>query len=370
MPMETDQQSDLRERAREVRWAYAQALAQGLRQREAAHQAGVSEGEAVAMHTPSAWPDRHRNEPGMHAIPLIPHWLELLQALQTCGPLMALTRNDSVVHEKTGVYRDVSGDGPVGLALGADIDLRLFWRHWCAGFAVCDAPDRPPRSLQFYDSSGYAVHKIFTRPATDETAWMSVVEQFFDADAPPPMFVPRASASPVGLRDMPDGESFLNDWSAMQDTHEFFGILKRHGISRIQAMQMARGVFTHDHSPHMVERLLKAASSDAVPIMVFVGNPGCIQIHTGPVQRVQTMDLKGQTWVNVLDEGFNLHLLLDDVASCWSVRKPTSDGDVHSLEVYDRRGECIAMFFGARKPGQPESSAWRALLRSIDGVSA
>jgi hypothetical protein len=72
MPMETDQQSDLRESAREVRWAYAQALAQGLRQREAAHQAGVSEGEAVAMHTPSAWPDRHRNEPGMHAIPLIP----------------------------------------------------------------------------------------------------------------------------------------------------------------------------------------------------------------------------------------------------------------------------------------------------------
>ena len=370
MPMETDQQNDLRERAREVRWAYAQAVAQGLRQREAAHQAGVSEGEAVAMHTPAAWPDRHPDEAGIHAIPLIPHWLELLQALQACGPLMALTRNDSVVHEKTGVYRDVSGDGPVGLALGPDIDLRLFWRHWCAGFAVCDAPDRPPRSLQFYDATGYAVHKIFTRPDTDEVAWMSVVEQFSDSNAPAPTFVSRTSTSPVEPLDMPAVESFLNDWSAMTDTHEFFGLLKRHGVSRIHAMRLACGVFTHDHPPCVVERLLQTASSDALPIMVFVGNPGCIQIHTGPVRRVQTMDIKGQTWVNVLDEGFNLHLLLDDVASCWSVRKPTSDGDVHSLEVYDRRGECIAMFFGARKPGQPESTAWRELLRSIDGVSA
>jgi putative hemin transport protein len=106
--------------------------------------------------------------------------------------------------------------------------------------------------------------------------------------------------------------------------------------------------------------------------MVFVGSPGCIQIHSGPVVRIEPMEMKGQDdnappmrWLNVLDPGFNLHLREDRIASVWIVEKPTSDGVVTSVEAFDQAGELMAMFFGARKPGQPEREEWRRIVRVL-----
>ena len=70
-------------------------------------------------------------------------------------------------------------------------------------------------------------------------------------------------------------------------------------------------------------------------------------------------------WVNVLDPGFNLHLREDHIASAWVVKKPTADGLVTSLELFDAQGETIAMFFGERKPGKRESCEWRALIDNL-----
>lgn len=53
------------------------------------------------------------------------------------------------------------------------------------------------------------------------------------------------------------------------------------------------------------------------------------------------------------------------IGSAWVVNKPTTDGWVTSLEVYDVAGELIVQFFGVRKPGQPELPAWRALMNRL-----
>ena len=95
--------------------------------------------------------------------------------------------------------------------------------------------------------------------------------------------------------------------------------------------------------------------------MIFVGNPGCIQIHTGPVKSVKLVE----HWLNVLDPGFNLHLREDRIASAWVVKKPTVDGTVTSLELFDAAGETIAMLFGKRKPGLPEMPEWQATVERL-----
>jgi putative hemin transport protein len=67
----------------------------------------------------------------------------------------------------------------------------------------------------------------------------------------------------------------------------------------------------------------------------------------------------------VLDEDFNLHLREDHVAESWVVKKPTPDGAVTSLELYDAHGGQIAQVFGERKPGVPERDDWRALADGL-----
>jgi putative hemin transport protein len=362
--MQQDKEAQTMNDNNDIRERFAVLRAEGRRHKDAAEALGISEGEAIAAH---AGP----HERALHATPLRGPWLELLQSLELCGPLLALTRNTSTVHEKTGVYRKLSGGGHVGLALGEEIDLRLFFNQWHAGFAVSEAAanagQAPSLSLQFFDPSGVAVHKIFAREATDRDALQSVIDTHAD--------VPRTTTFSTAQRKEPpradgdiDAAGLVDAWRAMQDTHEFFGLLKKFEVERQQSFRLAEGVFTQRAETRTLRELLHEASFAGTPIMVFVGSPGCIQIHTGPVSRIEPMEMRGMQWLNVLDPGFNLHLREDLIASVWIVEKPTSDGVVTSVEAFDRDGGLMAMFFGARKPGVPEREEWRELVHKLPRV--
>ncbi|MFM2045214.1 MAG: hypothetical protein RLY86_3790, partial [Pseudomonadota bacterium] len=49
------------------------------------------------------------------------------------------------------------------------------------------------------------------------------------------------------------------------------------------------------------------------------------------------------------------------------VRKPTRDGIVTSLELFDRHNTPFLQMFGERKPGKPELDSWRDLIADLDG---
>ena len=95
--------------------------------------------------------------------------------------------------------------------------------------------------------------------------------------------------------------------------------------------------------------------------MVFVQSRGCVQIHTGPVKRIKATG----PWINVLDPDFDLHLRTDLVAGAWLVRKPTRDGALNALEVYDAAGEQVCLFLGTRERGAPECQDWRGVLGTL-----
>ena len=55
----------------------------------------------------------------------------------------------------------------------------------------------------------------------------------------------------------------------------------------------------------------------------------------------------------------------DHIGQCWLVRKPTKDGIVSSLEVFDHNGELIIQLFGKRIEGDREDPAWRDILDHV-----
>lgn len=352
--LETLNPADLRER-------FTAARNSGKRARDAALSIGVSEGAALDAHA-------GEHDLKLKTVPLQGPWVEVLQGIQHCGEVMALTRNESTVHEKTGTYQNVSANGGMGLALGDVIDLRLFFMRWHAGYAVTELanePANPPsRSLQFFDAHGDAVHKIFARAGTDLVAFDALIEKF----AVPGKrfaFTPAPAPKPARPDADIDAAGLLDGWANLKDTHDFFGLLRKLDVQREQALALAEGRFTARLENGAVGNLLNEAAMEGTPIMVFVGNPGCIQIHSGPVKRIEPMVSPTTRWLNVLDPSFNLHLREDMIANVWAVEKPTADGVVTSIEVFDARSDLMAQFFGVRKPGVPELQAWRDLVAGM-----
>jgi len=158
-----------------------------------------------------------------------------------------------------------------------------------------------------------------------------------------------------------DAEGFVQGWTDLEDTHDFYPLTKKYGVTRTQALRLGAPKFTRSVSTDSLRAVLQMAAERGVEIMVFVGNRGCIQIHTGPVKKLK----EHGPWYNVLDPDFNLHLKEADMVEAWVVEKPTVDGTVTSLELFDATGWAIATLFGKRKPGLPELESWREIVAEL-----
>ena len=331
-------------------WADYQQANPHVRTRNAAEVLGVSEAELVATGCGDA------------VTRLRPDWYDLLLDLEGLGEVMALTRNDVFVHEKTGHYRnaEVMPDHQMGQTLDENIDLRIFFRHWHFAFAVVhETDDGVKRSLQFFDPHGVAVHKIhlLRQSNVDHFGWLTNKyrhdDQTSSIQVEPPE-TPKPERPDASI----DQPALQQAWRELQDTHDFIFLLRKYKVSRLQAFRLAGKDFAWEVNPSSLRTVLEAAAATELPIMIFAGNHGCIQIHTGLVKKLKEV----REWYNVLDPGFNLHVKDGEIASAWVVRKPTKDGDVHSLEFFDAEGNVLCYLFGKRKEGQSESEDWRAML--------
>lgn len=321
-----------------------------MRERDLATQLGISEAEFVA-----AWC-------GDGATRIAPRVTDILKGLEAVGEVMALTRNESAVHEKIGVYENVSaGDGGT-LVLGEQIDLRVFPNVWKHGFLVEKKEgDEIRRSLQFFCAAGNAVHKVHLRPASNLEAFNALVAPLVSADQSQTVdIVPSQAKLPV-VNETVSAEDVRDRWSKLTDVHQFFGMLRQLKLSRQQAMRMVGEDYAWTLDASALPAMLNHSVDGEIPIMCFVGSAGCIQIHSGPIKKVAPMG----PWINIMDETFHLHLRMDHIRELWTVRKPTKDGHVTSLEAYDAAGEMIIQFFGKRHEGAVERADWRFLVENL-----
>lgn len=295
---------------------------------------------------------------------LAPDVATLLSGLAQVGEIMALTRNESCVSEKIGPVERVEVSPHAAMVIGEQIDLRIFPRQWRYGFAVerADTEGNIHRSLQFFDAQGDAVHKVHARAATDLPAWNRLVEQLTLPEQSDSLSVEEAiAAAPVANDQEVDAEALRSRWRAMTDTHQLFGLLRELKLTRLAALQALGPDIAWELDHGAVEALFNQAAASGVPLMAFVANKGCTQIHGGPIETVRMMG----PWLNVMDPGFHMHLRLDQVARVWAVRKPTQDGELTSVELFGADGEAIIQMFGKRGRGQPEPAEWREMIEGL-----
>lgn len=324
-----------------------------MRERDLAAQLGVSEAEFVA-----AWC-------GEGVTRIEPRVNDVLAGLEAVGEVMALTRNESAVHEKIGIYDKVVPGEQNAMVLGEHIDLRIFPKVWKHGFLVEKRDgDEVRHSMQFFDAAGDAVHKIHLRPNSNLYAFQNLAASLNSPDQSQSVAITPSIVAVPAPSDGADVEQLRDRWSKMTDVHQFFGMLKDLKIARQDAVRLVGEDYAWSLDRDALTAMLHHAASDQVPIMCFVGNRGCIQIHHGPVTNIKPMG----PWINILDETFHMHLRTDHIRELWAVRKPTKDGHVTSLEAYDADGGLIIQFFGYRQEGSGERPEWRFLAENLPRI--
>ncbi len=285
---------------------------------------------------------------------------EILGALEAVGETKCICRNEYAVHEQVGTFTNQHLNGHAGLVLNPRaLDLRLFLSQWASAFHITETTARGERqSIQFFDYQGDALLKVYTTDNTDVSAWGDLLSRFIFADNLP---LALKAADPTANVTTADAATVDSEWRAMTDVHQFFGLLKRHSLTRQQAFRLVSDDLACQVDNRALSQLLNDARQAGNEIMIFVGNRGCVQIFTGTVDKVVPM--KG--WLNIFNPAFTLHLLEETIAESWVTRKPTADGHVTSLELFAADGTQIAQLYGQRTEGEPEQSQWRSQIDAL-----
>jgi putative hemin transport protein len=325
-----------------------------LRARDIAHALRITEAQLVAAHV------------GQGVTRIAAHPDRIIPAAERLGEVMALTRVDACVHEKVGAYGNYHPGEHAAMTLTENIDLRIFPSHWVHAFAVeTEAEQGPRRSLQMFDAAGDAVHKIHLRDGSNHNDWAAIVAGLAHEDQSDMQVV--EDRKPVEIaRSRPDKLDILRDeWARLTDTHQFLRLCSKLKMNRLGAYRIVGAPFARELEPKAADAMLQAVRDAGIEVMIFVGNRGCIQIHTGPVQELKPMG----PWQNVMDPGFNLHLRLDKVAEVWAVEKPTQRGAAVSVEAFDAEGGLIFQVFGVGKEGRDSRPEWGRIVDALPALT-
>lgn len=289
---------------------------------------------------------------------------ELAARLCQLGRVKALTRSSAAVLEQHGQYPPLSSAGLLLDPGGLDLRLHLHRWHWSClihdQWVAADGRTVIRHSVQVFDCHGRALHKLFLLEPSLPEAWQQLAAE---GNNQPPSFTRLAQPS---RRPLPQAPDLGDDWARMRDVHQFFALLRRHGLQRHEANTMMEGRFTRALSAATCAQALTQAAASQLPLMLFVASPGCVQIRSGTIPAPQ----RQRGWLNLFGENFTLHLDDASIDSVWQVHKPNRDGGVTSLEAFSREGELLLQIYAVRGEGNAERSDWRHLLEGLEAREA
>lgn len=294
-------------------------------------------------------------------------WKALLKEMPRLGPIRCHTGNKAILHDSFGPYRWVRFIFNAGQTGGPEVDLRLFMQNWHHAFAVA-APEKDGlcRSLQFFGKHGDPLHKVFLRPESDVAAFEAIVERYRSVDQTPRQAVPPRSPRNEKSDSEVDVAAFQKKWRKMWDTHQFFSLHRKFGLHRLQALRLGPPELVRPLRLDAGSELFHHAAQAGVGFMTFSGNSGCLQIYKGLARQ---MSRKGD-WFCVREQDFHLSIHEPSIAHAFEVKKPTLFGNITSVELFDHRGDNVAVFYGKRRRVEPEHKDWRQVVDKLRGANA
>lgn len=311
----------------------------------AARRLGVSEAELVDCRCGHSKVTRLRIE-----------WQSLLPALETLGPVLAVTENDAVRQEGQISYRRIRRTRTRATMQQAALTLQMDLHAVASVYAVTEVRhSRVRESLRFYDDRGTRLHRIDYTQASNDRAWRSLIRRLCHPDQRPGLLSVTTAGEFGAARTEPPPES-------------------RHGPERLpfEASAGTRRRYPAGTAPRTPEQawtvdrealrwLVEASHEHDLRVAVRVCQGGWSQSHTGrlapPPDTAGAIRLRGQ--------GVRLQLQDTGAETMRIAQRRTHSGVTHTLEIFDQRGRLAAELFADRPGSDSEPVGWTRIAQSL-----
>lgn len=282
----------------------------------------------------------------------------LLQRLAELGNLTEVTRNSSALLEKDNVSGALYVKNEIEFAPAEAMHLRIFYPQWEHGYALEEhdaCSDSKQHSFQFFDRYGSMLHKIVLRESDDIAAFKQLVSEHAAADQSAPLQLVHAGDDHADTGKQIDIDALRADWAHTHNHNDFVQRQEAFDQQRLRKLRLAGKAFAYQVANDSARVILQRMTEFGTSIMAQVGNAGIVQAYYGKIKNIRIKDSR----LKIMNSGFRMLLREDHIDSVWVAKKPTTDGIITSLELFNRQGMHIASFLSKKDNGQPEPREWR-----------
>jgi putative hemin transport protein len=283
----------------------------------------------------------------------------LLNRLAELGNLTEVTRNSSALLEKDNVSGALYVQNEIEFAPAEAMHLRIFYPQWEHGYALEEHDEDTNarrHSLQFFDRYGSMMHKIVLRENSNIAAFRQLVGDHAAADQVSPLQLlhPQDEQDDIAAKQI-DVDALRAEWAHTHNHQDFVQRQEAFDRQRLRKLRLAGKAFAYQVANDSARIILQRMSEFGTAIMAQVGNAGIVQAYYGKIKNVRIKDSR----LKIMNSGFRMLLREDHIDSVWVAKKPTTDGIITSLELFNRQGVHIASFLSKKDNGQPEPREWR-----------
>lgn len=298
-------------------------------------------------------------EPGFSAAPLSASVAVIAREFPSLDTAVAVTANSCAVMTEIGTYATprFAGDG-LCPAKG-----RTGLRIHCGSVATALAVDRPdhghlPCSLQFFDSSGAALHKCFMTGMADDFAFAELTRDWIGE--PPSDTSDQRERMPVTkgwLPFQPDGSW----WRGRDSAFQFDGVLRDNGLARRASLPSWGESFAWQVDRHILFDLMTLLREVRMPLAINVGNAAFVQTHRGALDAA----LRHDNAVRLIAESCSISLNLEEIEELWVTRFDAAGRAGYVLEAYDWRYHCVVQLSGLAATDGHAGRYWQDQLCAL-----
>lgn len=278
--------------------------------------------------------------------------------------VLSVSRNRAALLEIRGAYPRCQFFEGMGWMEGEPVQIRAQMAHWSEGFYV-PADGTRGASLQFFDSDGIAVHKIFfPAGAEPEESWLKSQQH---RNQKPDFEWTRGPGSGYSGDEVAeiDHEAFMRKWEHLGELHNFTRLMDLFRLTRLHTIRMAGEKHAQRLNRDAVRQVLETVAQQEFSVELSLENSGLVQTRSGVLPR---LEMYGK-WMNLLHPGFNLHVDESQVNQVWRVALSTAHGIVHVLEVFDKGDRPVLRLVPSDALHRKVPAAWTELIKACEPLS-
>ena len=267
------------------------------------------------------------------------------EMLPLLDDVVAITVAGPVAVNDSGKYEVPTAPGDPLICSPGRISLRLNTSA-LGSVVTTDAEQHLPPTLRMFDTHGSSSHTTYLTPTSDHLA--------FEAMRTAPDIVRETSP----LTPMSNTPAF---WAEADQLTQLDFILADGGSERRRGLVALGALGYRRIDPHLMAAGMEHLSYHQLPVTTVVAGNGCLQIHRGDLDAAVmfggTLTLASDTCRTMID--------LNGVSECWLTRTHGVHGLTSSIEVYDFRRKCVAVFTQTGPTESAVMDVWEDVMNSI-----